>query len=327
MPPKSAILELQELARSEKTSITELLRHAKTVASKLDLDEFEAWIKYEMNGYPNGNSVPAYRIIPSKLMAKNPVRGNIPVDLDEVPDLAKYFATTPLPQPISQILHIVQTNKNSTLEAPLLTEEMTGLLNGLTIRYPLIRCFSRSNFASVLDAVRDTVLDWALKLEKKGVTGKGMAFTQQDRQTAQVLTINNFGSLIQGDHANLATAHNSPGAAVSASSGMAKTHQRLNKSIETAEARDVRLGEALRQLATAVTSSQSLESGQKQEATEQLTFIAEQCALPPEQRQPLTIQKGILGNLRETLGLGADVLQVWTTFSPVIYAALINTLS
>ncbi|WP_140793808.1 hypothetical protein [Myxococcus xanthus] len=326
MPSTSAILELQELARSQ-TSVTDLLRHAKAVASKLGLDEFEEWIRHEMNGYPDAIKVPEYRTISSKLMSTDLIQGRIPIALKDDSHLVEYFSRTSLAHPISQILHILQTTTGPTFESELSPKEQAKLPEEVSHRLPLVRRYSTSSLASIPDAVRDNVLDWALRLEKQGVAGEGMIFTQKDRQIAQMVTINNFGSLIQGDHANLATANNSPGAAVSAASGDARTHQRLFKSIEAVKNSDSQLGEALTQLANAISSSKTLASEKKTEATEQLAFVAEQCALPAEQRQPKTIHRHILWLLRETLGLGADVLQVWTTFGPMLCAALSVSLS
>jgi AbiTii len=46
----------------------------------------------------------------------------------------------------------------------------------------------------ILDAVRNIILNWALKLEEEGILGEGFSFTQQEKAKAATTTtnINNF---------------------------------------------------------------------------------------------------------------------------------------
>ena len=43
---------------------------------------------------------------------------------------------------------------------------------------------SQSDAVAIVDHVRNLVLDWALGLEKAGITGEGLAFTPKERQQA-----------------------------------------------------------------------------------------------------------------------------------------------
>jgi hypothetical protein len=67
--------ELQELAQAQDTSVLELLRRAKVIATKLGREEDRSWIERELNGYPDGADIPRYREIPSVLKVKNPFHG------------------------------------------------------------------------------------------------------------------------------------------------------------------------------------------------------------------------------------------------------------
>ena len=56
----------------------------------------------------------------------------------------------------------------------------------------------RANVIGVLDAVRNTILEWALELEKKGVLGDGLRFSGSDRENATAanyVITNNIGSM------------------------------------------------------------------------------------------------------------------------------------
>jgi hypothetical protein len=230
-----------------------------------------------------------------------------------------------MPQSLGEITDLFSRSKSGgSLELGLTPSEMSVLMGCISdidlVR--LYRCTSPSALAGILDAVRNKILDWALELESHGVLGEGMTFSAQERQAAASVTIHNYGSLVQGDHASIATANNSPGANLTAATGGADVRQRLRMAIHQGGEREAGLGEALQRLADAISQSTGLPAERKSEATEQLTYIAEQAALPEEKRQPKPVLKAVVGGLRETLGVSADVLQVWSTFGPSIVTAL-----
>jgi hypothetical protein len=45
--------------------------------------------------------------------------------------------------------------------------------------------FSPVTLSGIVDAVRNVILDWSLKLEKNGIKGEGMTFSKEDRAKAQ----------------------------------------------------------------------------------------------------------------------------------------------
>ncbi len=59
-PRNSIVLELQDLAIGRDNNISDLLRKALLVASKLNLIEFKEWVNSELNGYTEVG-VPDYR--------------------------------------------------------------------------------------------------------------------------------------------------------------------------------------------------------------------------------------------------------------------------
>ena len=52
---------------------------------------------------------------------------------------------------------------------------------------PLVPCLrlNRMAYIRILDAVRNAILNWSLKLEKDGILGEGMSFTPQEREVAR----------------------------------------------------------------------------------------------------------------------------------------------
>ncbi|WP_147439219.1 hypothetical protein [Corallococcus sp. CA049B] len=325
MPQSSLVLELQCLAQSNKTDLSELLRHAKVVAVKLKLDDFKEWLDREMGGYPRDGKVPEYRILSAQLMAKNPYNGLIPIMFKAGDKRATHFSKSPIVQSVGELEHLLHgMQQDGQLQIPLSSSEMEWLVDGNRdlMHMPPTRIVSPSGVAGILHAVRDTILNWALDLERRGILGEGMTFTQDERRSAANMTIHNYGAFIHGDNANMASADASPGATVTTAAGGAQVHQRLRTVIAAAQQQNEELGSALQALADAVVKSRDLPDEKKSEATEQLSFVAQQCALPEDKRQPRSVLKPLLSGLRETLGLSADVLQVWGVYGPTILAVL-----
>jgi len=327
MPQTSLVHELQTLAQSKATDLGELLRRAKVVAVKLGLRDTSEWIEHELNGYPATHKVPAYRRIATELMTANRIHGAYPVMFEgegPIAELAAHFSSAPMHQSLGELADLVSRNKSGSLELGVTPREMSVLVQCIS-DLDLVRVYRRTSpsaLAGILDAVQNKILDWALELEARGVLGEGMTFSAQERQAAASVTIHNYGSLVQGDHASIATANNSPGANVTAATGGADVHQRLRLAIRQGGEREASFGEALQRLAEAISQSTGLPAERKTEATEQLTYIAEQAALPEEKRQPKPVLKAVIEGLRDTLGVSADVLQVWSTFGPSIVTAL-----
>lgn len=156
------------------------------MAIKLRLGRFENWVKLEMNGYP-GKEVPDYRVIQGELVAENPARGLIPY---YVPDQAMYqlLSRRYEKSPVGVIQNAVgrATGESSGYflarfpQAVVLT-----LMKGQD--YPLVPCLkvNRMAYVRILDAVRNTILDWSLTLEKDGILGDGMSFTPQEKEVAR----------------------------------------------------------------------------------------------------------------------------------------------
>lgn len=55
------VLELQKEVLSSNCDIVNVLRNAHLIAVKLKLSDFDQWIQYKLNGYPNKESYPEYR--------------------------------------------------------------------------------------------------------------------------------------------------------------------------------------------------------------------------------------------------------------------------
>lgn len=185
----SLVLELQRDAYNTQVPVSELLRKALVVARKLNIGEFEKWINFELNGYPEGSDdVPEYRGVTGLVMAHNPYRGWIPFIIPDA-GLAKAAAKRGFAQPISEVEKILDLQKDDPLcivyYAP---EAVTLLMSIMPIQMTPALKVPTSQIHKIVETVRNIVLDWSLKLEADGILGEGMTFTAEEKQAASTNT-------------------------------------------------------------------------------------------------------------------------------------------
>lgn len=178
----SLVLELQQAATSEDVSITELLRKALLVASKLDIKEFEEWATKELNGYGPEDDLPEYRIIRGvphvrtttgtkpiifededlgKVMSKNYVRHQTAAEIEGLASRSEGKFAMSYP---SAVVHLL--TKKTGIDA-----------------YPILHC-SPSSLAGIISGIREAIQRWSTKLEKDGILGEGMTFSQEEKELA-----------------------------------------------------------------------------------------------------------------------------------------------
>ncbi len=190
----SLVLELQKEALDQNISVSHLLRKALVVARKLKLSEFQEWVEIELNGYTV--DVPEYRKIQGSCMVKNPYHGYIPVQFPNE-KMAKSFSYRGVNSSIAELEALISNKKSGeilTMRYPTeierqLASQFDGLIPQLVI--------GQDKFFAILDSVRNTVLNWSLKLEEDGIVGEGMSFSDKEKQTAsQITNVNYIGQMV-----------------------------------------------------------------------------------------------------------------------------------
>lgn len=197
---KSIVLEIQKLATEKKDDISDLLRKALLLATKLKLDDFRRWVENELNGYRN-DPVPEYRKAKATVRLRNPYHGLIPVVFPNQ-EIADVFCSIEVRDPAGNLVSILekQSDDKSDPIYPLTPEQEHFLIKqqqGLGL--PPIRTVSSSAIATIIDSVRTQILEWSLKLEAKGILGKGMTFSQDEKEMAvasQEINITNFQGVL-----------------------------------------------------------------------------------------------------------------------------------
>lgn len=188
----SLVVELQREALDRSVPVSDLLRKAKVVATKLDLREFLAWIEHELEG-DFGEEGPKYRVVKGSVRALNPYQGWVPVLFTSDPDVESALTKRRINNPIAELesLDARTSSPNGSLKMSLSSHQHELLWQSLDEEPTEIAVFfDKSRISGILDAVRNQVLDWSLKLETAGILGEDMSFSEREKNIAHTSTVN-----------------------------------------------------------------------------------------------------------------------------------------
>lgn len=187
------VIELQQEVLKQDCDIVNVLRRAHVIATKLQLTEFDSWITHELNGYPNQEVCPEYRKIKGVLKAFNPYQGWIPAMISDI-EMETDVCERKMANSISEIVSLCQEENDLLSE---FTGAQTEILNKIfrttfPMKYALF--IPRTSVMDIIEKVKNTILEWTLKLEEKGIIGDNMTFTEKEKNTATSIpqTINNY---------------------------------------------------------------------------------------------------------------------------------------
>lgn len=190
------IQELVNDASDATKPVSQLLRRMKVAAVRLKLDGLESWVEHELNGYPqDGTALPPYRTQSGTPMGEHRIHGPQPLSIHDSATRAS-LSSLPIPQSVGSIENLIAQDNAPNgiywfsypdfIASQILTYNQ-GLLLSCGLR------LDESRLVDILDAVRDRILTWALRMEEAGVTGEGMSFTQAERTAAHNVTNNFYG--------------------------------------------------------------------------------------------------------------------------------------
>jgi hypothetical protein len=191
----SLVEELQRDALNHLVRLSDVLRKAKTIAVKLDLPDLEKWVENELNGYQSGADVPDYRVIIGQVQGFNPYHGWRPVQFNDTVTEQK-FTKRHITSQVAELESLVAKSSDGQLQVPLSAEAQHLLRSVTGFDFEFITAMSASEVVGILDAVRNALLDWSLKLEKLGVKGEGMSFSDDERKRVhETQAIYNIGTI------------------------------------------------------------------------------------------------------------------------------------
>lgn len=192
----SLVFDFENKINDKDYSISDLLRHCLIIASKLKQSEFIEWINSELNGYDNNMILPKYRKIPVNVKFLNPQYGWCPyVITDE--EAVKYLNELPLRVKISEIEELSKSNGDVIrIDAPVAFKK--ELLSTLEFDSDISFEATRISTIGVIDAVKNYMLNWVLKLEENDIIDNNLVFDENQIKKADVVTIQYINN-INGD--------------------------------------------------------------------------------------------------------------------------------
>ena len=175
--------------------MSDLLRKALFVATKLKHDDFRDWISNELKGYAESAPIPKYRHVHCIIKLVNPGRGLIDFVLPS--KVEDQLSTLYIKQSIESILDEVDKCDNGFLTYSF-PSEITEYLrkNQIDTDFQAVRVFSSSNLVSIVDTVKTAILEWSLKLEDEGILGTNLTFTQEEKTMSKNINIENFQGIL-----------------------------------------------------------------------------------------------------------------------------------
>ncbi len=195
------VLDLQKESLDNNCDILSLLRKAYLIAKKLKLNDFEEWINNELNGYTKEENIPKYRVFRGELKAWNPSYGWVPVVLTD-DKWIKLLLFQKSYESISNLKNIYENSNKNTFMI-----QFNGKINQILSEI----CDFETKFAlivgsnqiySIMECIRNIILDWSIKLEKANIIGEGLQFSSEEKETANNMPIinnyiNNFYGNVQ----------------------------------------------------------------------------------------------------------------------------------
>lgn len=180
--------QIQRDALNTDVSVSSLLRRVKLAAAKLGLDAVETWVDHELNGYTG--EPPPYREMTGQPKAFNPYVGWVPV-IDTGGHLSRRFTN----QSVAELEDVIARDGGIVMPFPPKMLHNLNEENDVEFSQYSLH-IDRSRVVRILDKVRNLVLDWAVALEKRGVTGTEFSFNDDEKRIAREAAVSiNIGSI------------------------------------------------------------------------------------------------------------------------------------
>lgn len=138
----------------------------------------------------DANDVPQYRLMVGELRAWNPFHGWQPViipDIDMQEKLMKHRNFQGIPE-LETLVNMEESKQGIHAPMPDVYSQIIKYNTKYRLELSLIQ------IVSIIETVKNIVLDWLLKLEEDGIMGEGMSFTKKEIEQAaeKNYTVNYF---------------------------------------------------------------------------------------------------------------------------------------
>ncbi len=187
----SIVLELQKEIISDEKPLSSILLKAKLIAFKLGINDIKNWIDQEINGYDEVKKVPSYRVIKTELRGLNMKREWILTSLGKN---NKHLLDRKRRESVSMLEDLIKKSNGMLAVIPV-TDELNYLAKISRVNTEFQYHFSSSAVVSILNSIKDRLLNWSLELEKNNILGKGLEFSREEKENAGKVIFN----IISGD--------------------------------------------------------------------------------------------------------------------------------
>ena len=177
--PDTLLREIQDAAAGSKVPVTELLRKAQILAARLDHQPLKDWIRWELDGYPDEDSLPEYRRL-GRVMVKGHFQGAFGSGLQNAQIAEASFSGEDewvrenwfrhdFYEGVASLEAILESS-DQTFQVPwpadLLALYGRQMYEGMVCMQAM-KVISRGSIVHVLDAVRNKLLAFSLEIERE----------------------------------------------------------------------------------------------------------------------------------------------------------------
>jgi hypothetical protein len=208
----SLLREIQSSAVDANEPISTLLRKCKILAVRLGSSEFKSWVDSELNGYPNVDEMPEYRIM--SVNCKGNFSGGFGAAMNnaEIPsncipkEYRENLYTTYMVQPISSLESLINNSDGGTVQEPWPANLTAHFGMKMYQGYNCMQAWKVipiNALVGVLDMIRNRVLNFVLEIESEDPQAGDAPLNSQPVAEEKVQQI--FHTHISGNVQNLAT--------------------------------------------------------------------------------------------------------------------------
>lgn len=207
----SLVHDIQAAAISQSTDVPTLLRMCKLLAARISHAQFAEWVDRELNGYPNVESMPDYRVVPvdsyGAFVGSYGLRADrLQIPVSVLPEHVQgQYAYAYMGSSISAYSTLLDGDKTGSIREPWPIAAAVHHASAIT---PNMQCFSAwkeipiGAVVRLMDSVKTRVLGFAIDLEREapnaGDTPIGSLPPLSTEKMTQI-----FNTNISGNVANL----------------------------------------------------------------------------------------------------------------------------
>ena len=169
----SLLREIQQAATAPDVDLPSLLRKCKILANRLGNPEFKQWVSYELNGYPDLETLPNYRIFDVEVRGYfigsfNRVLNNANVPSACIPkEFRDALFTCRMNTSVAALVSLIEDSDGIAQEpwnADIIAHFGRQIIQGMNCLQAW-KVIPVNQLASMLDVIKTKILDFALEIE------------------------------------------------------------------------------------------------------------------------------------------------------------------